>query len=131
MDASLGIDPAIFGPGIWLTMHLIALNTSADDDRVVWMTHAVINVLMCSTCRHNAQKYLKKNPITYNGTPLWAFDWWLEFHNHVNLSKGKPTWSREKALSYYRNLLSEMSSAPSLDCQGCSIPRKHPVPNII
>lgn len=116
----LGMDPTYWGPGVWITVHLWALNLNlTDNDAFVNFMTNVVNTLPCHMCRGHAQTYLRDNPLKPSRTdPMWAFFWTVDMHNSVNKRKGRDTWSYEDAKSYYYDLM-QMNKKSEFNCLGC------------
>lgn len=49
----------------------------------------LINHIPCQDCQHHARTYLKENKPTYKSSQE-AFNYYCQFHNHINESQGKP-----------------------------------------
>lgn len=114
----LGMNPTYWGPGVWITVHLWALNLNLTDNNafVNFMTN-VINTLPCHMCRGHAQSYLRDHPLRPSRTdPMWAFVWTIDMHNSVNERKGRNKWSYEEAKDFYYNM---MKMSQTTKCLGC------------
>ena len=55
--------------------------------------------LPCKICRNHAIEYIRDNPPELTANPFY---WSWQFHNAVNLRKGKPLMSYEDAADRYR-----------------------------
>ena len=85
------VDPAVWGPPLWASVHTLALKADADgaDGLVAFkeFLNSLSFLLPCNNCRHEYNKYLSVNP------PPEAFDcfgWTVRLHNFVNQRLGKP-----------------------------------------
>jgi len=86
-------DPKIFGPGLWFSIHVEALNVMTIEDSSAFIRNTTnkINFIPCEHCRNHALVYLGKNPINKYGSSADAyFKWSWEFHNYVNVNNVKP-----------------------------------------
>lgn len=84
----LNIDPTIWGPHVWATMHTLALRADAERENLAFgnFLNSLHFLLPCNRCKDDYSKY-----IANNGYPLTneAFAWTVKFHNHVNAKLGK------------------------------------------
>lgn len=103
--------PVSFGPGIWFTLHLLALdaNTYAKKMAFIHIVELIFNSLPCETCRQDALGYLQKHPLTeYWGLmrqeeDIGMFYWTVDCHNWVNRKLNKLEVSRDQAYQFYKN----------------------------
>jgi hypothetical protein len=96
--SSHNVDPKIWGPQVWSTIHNAALSADASnryDDFEVFI-RGLSTLLPCEICREDFLIYLKKNAVT---SP--CFDWSVALHNHVNKKLGKNEVSVETARSSF------------------------------
>src|SRR5438067_1119365 len=58
-------DPKKFGPGVWFSIHLSAVNATEDDDIKYFIKQIklLIQKLPCNDCSNHAIEYMKNNPI--------------------------------------------------------------------
>jgi len=84
----LNIDPNIWGPHLWATMHTLALRADADRENLAFgnFLNSLHFLLPCNRCKDDYSKY-----VNTNGYPLTneAFAWTVNFHNYVNTKLGK------------------------------------------
>lgn len=98
-------DPKLWGPGVWFTLHLLAMNSTNHNETIKQMTF-ILNHLPCETCKQHALQFLKSYPPkdyidvkTTNG----LFFWTVKFHNAVNYRLGKPTLDGQVVYNLYLN----------------------------
>jgi hypothetical protein len=84
------IDPAVWGPPLWASVHTLALKADTDGANGLVAFKEFLNsltfLLPCNNCRHEYNKYMSVNP------PPEAFDcfgWTVRLHNFVNQRLGK------------------------------------------
>lgn len=92
-------NPQSFGPGAWLTIHIMAYHATSESDKKAFeknMKH-ICDGLKCYTCQDHCKEYLKDNPIrdywnvkNREGKQIGMFKWSWTFHNAVNTRLGKP-----------------------------------------
>jgi hypothetical protein len=81
-------DPKKTGPGMWLTIHILAFNsTTIDSQKIFCSTIKIIcSNIPCSNCRQHAMDYIESNPpekyISEDSKSI--FKWSCDFHNDVN-----------------------------------------------
>jgi hypothetical protein len=98
-----GIDPPVFGPEMWKTIHLVALGAPAVFDASHVATYKAFYtqlafVIPCDTCKEHFIQTLHDNPIDESLSGSEAlFAWTVRVHNVVNKRLGKPEMSLENA----------------------------------
>ena len=102
--------PTVFGPGVWLSIHILAIdsvNDMAIDFFMAWIDKMVYR-LTCPTCVKHSIEYLSKNPIepyinsvNSRGIKNGMFIWSWKFHNNVNERLDKEVISFENAYNMY------------------------------
>jgi len=104
------MDPKVWGPDAWNTMHSIANNypvNPSEDDKHNTRTFflSIGRVLPCYTCRVNYQKHLVKLPLTDQilSTRVLLSRWVVDIHNEVNKMTNKPVLSYEEADRRFKN----------------------------
>lgn len=81
-----------FGPGIWYTIHSIALTIKKEEDYYFFIKYMKWQKIYfpCEKCRVEFEKYLQENPFpeieleNMRDTALSCFVWTFYFHNFVN-----------------------------------------------
>lgn len=84
------VDPAVWGPPLWSSIHTLALKADSDGHEGLVAFKEFLNsltfLLPCNNCRHDYSKYCSTNP------PPEAYDcfgWTVRLHNFVNRRLGK------------------------------------------
>lgn len=107
------VEPKVFGPGTWFTIHTLALKarTRSEMDEFVSSLVHIISHLPCYDCINHATKYLKEHPIIKfydvgdsKGRRIGMFIYTWKFHNDVNLRLGKPYLDMDTAYSMYTHI---------------------------
>ena len=107
-----GSDPAVWGPGLWLAIHLGSLNYPVEAsgvtiDRMKGFIFGLPAIMACKDCSDHAlfyiENYLDKSKelerVCSGRDNLFKF--FVDFHNYVNKRKNKPTMSYSEALRLY------------------------------
>ena len=96
MSTQYSVEPKIWGPSVWSTIHTTALFADSSKkyaDFQIFVS-GLSELLPCATCREDFSIYVKKNPVT-----VPVFEWTVKLHNHVNKKLGKTEFSLETAKS--------------------------------
>ena len=104
------MQPSVWGPHIWYTIHYVALAyptlpTSEDKAAMKMFLLSLGEVLPCKTCRVHFKEHLEKMPLDDHAlsSKNTLFEWTVKLHNEVNETTGKNTvWTVEQALEYYK-----------------------------
>lgn len=103
----MGIEPHVWGPNAWATIHLICLGApdvlGADQLSYKKFFDALPYVLPCEKCRKHLIQHLEKHPMdaALAGGKSTLFTWSVELHNAVNEMLGKPSMSVDDALKFW------------------------------
>lgn len=85
------IDPAVWGPPLWASVHTLALKADADSHEGLVAFKEFLNslgfLLPCNNCRHEFNKYCSTHQPPEAGD---CFGWTVRLHNYVNGRLGKP-----------------------------------------
>tara|TARA_Y100000310_G_C20576420_1_gene760639 strand:+ start:363 stop:818 length:456 start_codon:yes stop_codon:yes gene_type:complete len=98
------MNPSIWGPKMWFTLHTITLNyptkpTHRDQQSYYNFFTTLQSVLPCDDCATHYRTYLEKNPITNHlKTRKDLVLWLINIHNEVNKKLGKPVMNARDAL---------------------------------
>lgn len=110
-------DPKVFGPGMWYSIHISAIQLS--EDNFITYIKGIIPKIPCLKCREHAVEYLKNNPIEHfkgikdnNGEFVGMFKWSWIFHNNVNQRLNYKVLDWDTAYNMY----TDDSKICSLDC---------------
>ncbi len=104
------MDPTVWGRGLWIFIHSVALNypehpDPIDKKNVYNFFTNLENVIPCSTCRNNYNLHMNKLPLSsYLNNKNDLFKWTVEMHNIVNSDLGKPILTVEQAKNIYKNM---------------------------
>jgi thiol oxidase len=97
-------DPKYIGPGIWVLMHIKAIN-AIDFTTKIDFLHFIdylCNYFPCDVCRMHIIQYVESNPpLNYFTIPDGLFYWSWMFHNAVNQRLGKSTVDYNTAKQWY------------------------------
>ena len=103
------MNPNIWGPSMWLSLHTITLNypknPSIHDKKAMndFFTNLQY-VLPCQKCSDNYANHLIKYPIeNFLGSRNELVEWLINIHNEVNKSIGKKILTKEDALKKIHN----------------------------
>jgi hypothetical protein len=90
------VNPNIWGPDVWATMHRLALKSDIDKNPKAFSAFlgTLTELLPCAVCRTDYTTYLKAYGAPEIGA---AFQWTFDLHNWVNRKLGKPTMDLSKA----------------------------------
>ena len=111
-------DPLIFGPGLWFSIHILAMNSNTYESKVLFwkILNIYIENMKCLNCYSHAKKYISSNKFDIsekkimNGKDISAFYYTWKFHNDVNRRLGKVTLSFKNAYNIYLN------NKPCINC---------------
>ena len=112
----MGIEPHIWGPSAWATIHLICLGApevlQADQLSYKKFFDALPYVLPCEKCRKHLIQHLEKNPMdaALAGGRSTLFAWSVELHNAVNEMLSKPKMSVADALKFWSSFTPSLST---------------------
>ena len=92
-------DPKKFGPGVWLCLHSLALNSTTLELQRAYCHYVrvICDNIRCSTCRTHFREYIETHPperhigqdLDRNGYCKHLFRWSWKLHNSVNERTGK------------------------------------------
>jgi hypothetical protein len=105
----MGIDPQLFGPYMWGTMHYVALGAPAKFDEKDKATYKAFfsqipGIIPCSSCGQHLTTTMNSVSIddALSGNEE-LFAWTVELHNAVNKRLGKSTMSVSDARDIWMN----------------------------
>jgi len=104
------MNPDIWGPGIWTTLHSITLTypeapTHKDIQEHRNFLHSVGKVLPCPGCRIEYNKWIARNPPALHSRDVFV-DWMIDLHNDINKRLNKKVRSKEYVINLYKNMYS-------------------------
>lgn len=115
-----------WGRPLWIFIHTFCEKIKADiftqkREKILSLIYSLLQSLPCSTCQKDTNKYLKKHNLHHVKTKEQCIQFMCDFHNHVNMKLGKPTYTNLKIYSqqsfthiynvfirYYKNYRSSM-----------------------
>jgi hypothetical protein len=98
------METAVYGPGTWLSIHLLAYNANDDRSKMSFIDFMELlrNGYPCAKCRKHMSDYILSHPIhSYWNENRGFFKWSWLFHNAVNRRLGKPLLDYESAIGLY------------------------------
>ncbi len=109
IESSSTIDPKVFGPPIWFTIHNVSgLYPSSPSpilkERMKGFIKSIPYLIPCQECFLHAQNYISKyderglDEIVSCGKKF--FEWGVDFHNYVNVRIGKKIYEYEEAYNH-------------------------------
>jgi len=120
-SSSASVDPQVWGPSVWASMHVLARKADADNHSVSF--HAFVKSLQslipCEKCRIDYDTWVKTNGLPEDTK---AFEWTVRLHNFVNQKLGKPEiafheaealWSSGKCSYQCNDTPPQLRDAPS------------------
>lgn len=128
------MDPRVWGPDFWRSIHLAALAYPTDPTPEEAATYRAFfislgGVLPCPSCRVHYQQHLDKLPIDpylqpgpSAPAPTSLFAWTVAVHNEVNMHTGKRPWALDEAFATYMSAQAmAASSAEDKDGLGAAL----------
>ncbi len=103
-------NPKLWGPSLWLFLHISSINYTPDSPERVKMCKEFIlalpYMLPCNKCSEHAKQYVadhkgKLDTICFSRENLFKF--YVDFHNYVNTRFNKRPYSYEEAWKMYSN----------------------------
>lgn len=119
MSGEKNTDIAAWGPQLWHTLHMVALNypdAPSSDDKLNYKTffESLQFVIPCASCADNYAQHLRQLPIDRfldNADALFA--WSVHVHNLVNKAYGKKSWSVADAKRFYAHYKGHQAASPT------------------
>ena len=93
--------PELWGPAMWLMIHLVAHSSPGNVHIFQRMMTALARAIPCETCKTHLSDYLRQHPIRNNNN---IFQWSVDLHNAVNERLGKDVVSLEEATRLIRSV---------------------------
>lgn len=106
----MGIEPSIWGPSLWRTMHFICFGaptnvTSEQLARYRSFFNALPDVIPCQTCADHLAGTLASQPLMDKVTTgKELFEWSVDLHNAVNERLHKKKWTHEEAFEKWTSI---------------------------
>lgn len=104
------LPPQVWGPFFWHTIHITALGYPSDPTythkKAAKEFYESFQILIpCPICREHFAEHLTKHPITpHLDSRKDLFTWTVVLHNAVNKSLGKPEFSEQDAIQFYKRI---------------------------
>ena len=104
------IPPEVWGPFFWHTIHITALGysnkpTYAQKKAAKEFFTSLTVLIPCPVCREHYAKHVETYPITpHLDSRDDLFKWTVVLHNAVNKDLGKPEFSENDSIAFYRRL---------------------------
>lgn len=85
-------DPKKFGPGMWTSIHILAYNSKAKVDQLIYCKtiRILCSNLPCHTCRSHAIEFIENYPpekVVSDKDEKAMFKWSCDLHNNANKEK--------------------------------------------
>jgi hypothetical protein len=101
--------PSEWGPAFWFSIHNATMfypvkPTSQEEKEFVNFVSGLPSMIACITCRENARLYIENNKENIKRSAVSrekVFQFFVDFHNHVNQSNGKSPLTYSKVFSLY------------------------------
>ena len=102
--------PEVFGPHLWFCLHNAAvyypLNASpAHAERMRNVIVGLPVLIPCETCKEHATKYIEEKKhmlMEICKTRETLFNFFVDFHNYVNIRLEKKVWTYDEAKAMYQ-----------------------------
>jgi hypothetical protein len=101
VNAGFNIDPSVWGPHVWATMHTLALKSDADNEIKAFsdFLNSLTYLLPCDTCRNEYSKWFGAQRPELGH----AFEWTVKLHNFVNGKLSKVQVGLEEARDLWQS----------------------------
>ena len=102
--------PSVWGPFFWHTIHIVAIGypknpTYIDKKCAKEFYESLSHLIPCSVCRTHYKEHITSNPLTpFLDSRTDLIKWTVDIHNSVNKMLGKPEWTMEEVMSYYKRI---------------------------
>ncbi len=102
--------PEIWGPHMWLMLHIITMSYPDNPNDFHKQTYAdfftlLKDILPCEECQKHFKRYLAEYPIRpHLDTRADLIKWLIQIHNFVNISLGKRTYEPAEIIQLYENI---------------------------
>lgn len=107
-NAQFNVDPSVWGPHMWATIHTLALKADSDAEVGPYLEfiNSLLFLLPCDSCRADFTKWY-----SIHGDPLLgqAFEWSVKLHNYVNAKLNKPVVTEIQARTQWNSDLCQYS----------------------
>lgn len=113
------LPPQVWGPFFWHTIHITALGYPSQPTythkKAAKEFYESLSILIpCPICREHFAEHLKAYPITpHLDSRTDLFKWTVVLHNAVNKTLGKPEFSEQDSIAFYKRI-GERGKSPVL-----------------
>ena len=105
-----GDSPDVFGPPLWFCLHNAAAHypihaSPAFAERMKNIIVGLPVLIPCETCKEHATKYIEEKKHTLMEickTRETLFNFFVDFHNYVNIRLEKKVWTYDEAKALYQ-----------------------------
>ena len=113
MDNLVTTDPKVFGPGMWMTLHILAFNSNTlrQSHNFLFTLRPIIEKIPCKECRLHALSFINKtnydkykNIKNKEGLYVGAFIYVCDMHNNANIWLKKDAVRWQTAYAAYDNM---------------------------
>lgn len=108
--AAAGLDPTVWGPYVWGSIHSIAIGAPDVLDPNQKNAYRILfnqlpTVIPCHKCQQHLHEHLSINPVEphLDGGGKSLFAWSVALHNSVNKTLNKKEITLEEATAYWKN----------------------------
>ena len=106
----MNFPPQVWGPFFWNTIHIAALGyptepTYTHKKAAKEFLEALQVIIPCPKCRRHFADHIAKFPITpHLDTRNAFFKWTVVLHNSINKALGKPEYTEQETIKYFKRL---------------------------
>lgn len=134
---SIVTDPKVFGPGMWMTLHILGYNsnTLSQSKNFLYILTPIIKKIPCKKCRIHALLFINEtdygeymNEKNRQGLYIGPFRYVFDMHNNANRLLGKSIMNWREAYSLYDDLETVCIDGPCMDTDDI-IDIKHDINN--
>jgi len=103
------VSKSVWGPCVWILFHTLSYKVVPSDFELlkfelIQYIQRICSNLPCPECTQHATEYMKQNSrrISAINTKEHLQEFLVDFHNSVNVRKGKPVFTYEQAENKYK-----------------------------
>ena len=112
------MDPVIWGPTLWSSLHFITMGypenpSKKDIENQIVFLHSLSNVLPCDICKNHFREHLSKTNLPLELSTKQGYIGLIHrIHNSVNRTNGKKEISYNSFLKLYQGIIDSGSFNP-------------------